>query len=91
MGEPTAPASARPSGHEVHVDDFKSKTGDSLDKSREGCLVGQFGAEGGRARPLSDVAVVELCAQRSVCLAVEGDLICVLPHLGLCLEVDGGH
>jgi hypothetical protein len=59
----------------VHVDDFKPEADDPLDKSGEGSLVGQVGAEGGRLQVCRDRAVVELRAQRSAGLAAERDLI----------------
>ncbi len=66
--------------HEQYVDGFKPKPDEPLPKSAEGGLVGQFGAEGGRVRAGGDHAVVEVCAQRSVCLASESDLVYVRPH-----------
>jgi hypothetical protein len=60
--------------HPVHVDDFKPEADDPLYKPGEGSLIGQLGAEGGRLRARGDLAVVELCAQRSAGLAAEGDL-----------------
>jgi hypothetical protein len=80
------------------VDDFKPKAGDPLHEPGEGSHVGQFGAKGGRVRAGGDLAVVELCAQRSVCLADESGLICawwhwITPHswwLTLAASVPGG-
>ena len=60
--------------------DFKPKARDPLHEPGEGSLVGQFGAEGGCVRARGDFAVVELCAQRSVCLAGESDLVDVWRH-----------
>jgi hypothetical protein len=64
----------------VHVDDFKPKADDPLNKPGEGSLIGQLGAEGGRLRACPDLAVVELRAQRSAGLAAESDLICAWLH-----------
>src|SRR5271167_4653762 len=66
--------------HEQHVDDFKPKSGDPLHEPGEGSHVGQLGAEGSRVRAGGDLAVVELCAQRSVGLADKGDLVCAWWH-----------
>jgi hypothetical protein len=66
--------------HAHYVDDFKPEAGDPLHKPAEGSLVGQFGAKGGPVRAGSDLAVVELRAQRTVCLAAETDLICEWSH-----------
>ena len=78
--------------------DFKPKAGDPLHEPGEGSLVGQLGAEGGCVRARGDFAVVELCAQRSVCLAGESDLVDVWRHwawprsrsLTLAASVPGG-
>jgi hypothetical protein len=59
----------------MHVDDFETEADDPLYKLGEGSLVGQLGVEGGRLRACGDLAVVELCAQRSACLAAESDLV----------------
>jgi hypothetical protein len=64
----------------VNVGDFKPKADDPLHQPGEGSRVGQLGTEGGRVRAGGDVAVVELCAQRSVGLAGERDLIRVWSH-----------
>lgn len=64
------------------MDDFKAKAGDPLHEPGEGSLVGQLGAEGGCVGACGDSAVVELCAQRSVCLAGESNLIGVWSHWG---------
>jgi hypothetical protein len=66
--------------HDLHVDDFQSKAGDPLHELGERGLVGQVGAERGCALARRDRAVVELRAQYSICLAGEGDLVCVCPH-----------
>ena len=68
-------ACLRCGAHEVHVDNLKPKADDPLDKPGEGSLVGQLGAQGGGVRACGDLAVVELCAQRSARLAAEGELI----------------
>jgi hypothetical protein len=57
------------------VDNFKPKVGHPLHKPREGSVVGYLGAEGSRIRAQADFAVVELRAERSVCLAGESDLV----------------
>jgi hypothetical protein len=59
----------------MHVDDFKTEPDDPLYKLGESSLVGQLGAEGGRLQGCGDLAVVELCAQRSACRAAESDLV----------------
>jgi hypothetical protein len=64
----------------VKVDNFKPKAGDPLHQPGEGSWVGQVGTEGSRVRACGDVAVVELCSQRFVGLAGEGDLIRVWSH-----------
>jgi hypothetical protein len=71
--------------HQVDVDHYQPKADDSLYEPGEGSLVGQFGPEGSRVRACCDLALVELCAQRSARLATQGDLICeschwVMPH-----------
>ena len=75
--------------HQVHIDYFKTEADDPLYKPGEGSLVGQLGAEGGRIRACGDLAVVELCAQRSAGLAAESDLIHTVIALGLCLAIGG--
>jgi hypothetical protein len=62
------------------VDDFKPELGDPLHQPGEGSLVGYLGAEGSRIRAQADFAVVELRAERSVCLAGEGDLVSAWWH-----------
>jgi hypothetical protein len=64
----------------MHVDHDKPQADDPLYEPGEGSLVGQLGAEGGRVRARGDLAVVQLCAQRSARLAAESDLICVWSH-----------
>src|SRR5262249_26437446 len=73
-----AGSSSRPAGswrgwrrHDQHADDFEPKAGDPLDEPGERGLVGHLGAQGGRVRARGDLAVVELRAQRAVCLAGE--------------------
>jgi hypothetical protein len=46
----------------VHVNDFKPKADDPLNKPGESSLVGQLGVERGRLRAGDDLAVVELRA-----------------------------
>jgi len=41
---------------------FKPEAGDPLQEPGKGCLIGQLGAKGGRARADGDLAVVEFCA-----------------------------
>lgn len=60
---------------QVQVDDFKPKAGYPLHKPRQGSLVGDLGAEGSCTGARGDCAVIELCAERPVCLAGESDLI----------------
>jgi len=60
---------------EAQADDFKSKAGDPLDKPGKGSVVGQLGAEGSGIGARGDLAVVELCAERSVCPAGKSDLV----------------
>ena len=64
----------------MHIDHDKSQADDSLYQPGEGSLVRQLGAEDGRVRACGDLAVVELCAQRSARLAAESDFICVWSH-----------
>jgi hypothetical protein len=59
------------------VCDLKPKAGDPLHEPGKGSRVEHFSAEGSRARACGDRAVIELCAQGSVCLASESDLVCV--------------
>ena len=62
------------------MSDLKPKPGDPLHQPGQGSRVGQLGAKRGGVPACGDRAVVELCAQRSVCPASESDLICVLSH-----------
>jgi hypothetical protein len=64
----------------VHLDDDEPEADDPLYESGEGSLICQVGVERGRIWPRCELAFVELCAQRSACLAAESDLICEWSH-----------
>ena len=55
----------------MNINDHQPEADDPLYEPREGGLVGQLGAEGGCVQACGDIAVVELCAQRSARLAVK--------------------
>jgi hypothetical protein len=62
-------------GQEVHVGQFKPEASDPLQEPGEGCLIGQFGAKGGRARAYGDLTVVEFRAYCGARLAPERYLV----------------
>ena len=64
----------------MHACDLKPKAGDPLHEPGKSSRVEHFSAEGGRVRACGDRAVIELCAQGSVCLAGESDLVCAWSH-----------
>lgn len=59
------------------MDKFEPQGRDPEQESHEGCLIGQLGAEGCRARAYCELAVVEFRAYRGPCLADESNLICL--------------
>ena len=84
-GQVRDPSWHRSQCHQVDVDHYQPKADDSLYEPGEGSLVGQFSPEGSRVRACCDLALVELCAQRSARLATQGDVIresrhWVMPH-----------
>lgn len=57
------------------MDYFEPMASDSLYKLAKRSLVGYVGAEDSCTRACSDFAVLELCAERPVRLAGEGDCV----------------
>jgi hypothetical protein len=74
------PSWPRDGCHELHADNFEPKADNPLHKPAQGGLIGQFGAEDGRALAHADRAFVELRTERSVGLTGENDLVYARSH-----------